>query len=275
MALGINFVIALLILGMWYALISEGLWGAALMFFNILFSALIAFNFYEPLAGLLAENVAPTAGYADTTCLIGLFVISLVVLRLTTESIAPAMVRFPVPVFHAGRIVFALGGSLITMAVLILAFETSPVDKKIFGVIDYKFKPPFGMALDRQWLAFFQYTTGYVFADNSTETVDREFGHAKVFDPRGDWLIQHQNARPYGEAVVPEREGGSAPAAASSSGAGSGGGGGGAAPGQPQQSQGTPYGQGGGQSTSSGQGGSGSGTTIGGTAGAAVGVSPN
>ena len=41
---------------MTYALTSEGLWGAALMFFNVLFAGIIAFNFYEPLAALLVEQ---------------------------------------------------------------------------------------------------------------------------------------------------------------------------------------------------------------------------
>ncbi len=49
----INLIIVGLILGLTYALTSEGLWGAALMFFNVLFGAMIAFNFYEPLAALL------------------------------------------------------------------------------------------------------------------------------------------------------------------------------------------------------------------------------
>ena len=52
-----------------------------------------------------------------------------------------------------------------TMAILLLAFETAPVHKKVFGVIDYKTQAPFGLGIDRQWLAFFQYTTGLVFAD--------------------------------------------------------------------------------------------------------------
>ena len=62
--------IVVLILGMTYALTSEGLWGAALMFFNVLFAGIIAFNFYEPLAALLAANVErSSSGFADTLCL--------------------------------------------------------------------------------------------------------------------------------------------------------------------------------------------------------------
>src|SRR5205823_7147768 len=108
-----DLIVAALIVGMTYALMSEGLWGAALMFFNVLFAGIIAFNFYEPLAALLATNVSFLSGFADTLCLMALFVVSIVLLRLTTESIAPAMVRFPTPIYHAGRIFFALAGSVV------------------------------------------------------------------------------------------------------------------------------------------------------------------
>ena len=46
----IEFVIAFLAVGLTYVITSEGLWGAALVFFNVLFAAMISFNFYEPLA---------------------------------------------------------------------------------------------------------------------------------------------------------------------------------------------------------------------------------
>src|SRR4051812_1048399 len=105
MGVVVDLMIVGLILGMTYALMSEGAWGAALMFFNVLFAGLIAFNFYEPLATLLAGQVSAMAAWADMLCLMLLFVISLVILRIITESIAPAMVRFPTPIFHIGRVV--------------------------------------------------------------------------------------------------------------------------------------------------------------------------
>lgn len=227
----VNGVSALIVLGIMYALASEGLWGAALMFFNVLFSGLIAFNFYEPLAELLAKNVSAMAGYADTLCLLGLFIISIVIFRVVTESIAPAMVRFPTPIYHLGRWLFGLLGGVVTVAILLLAFETSPVHKKVFGVMGYDFKAPWGMAFDRHWLAFFQYTTGCVFANYNDENVnDRDYLNAKVFDPQGKWLIDHQNARPYGNDFVPA-EGGGEGEAKGEAGAGEGGeGGAGAAP---------------------------------------------
>ena len=70
---------------------------------------MIAFNFYEPLARLLAgtrhrlglRRHALPAGDSSSS--------SLLLLRLTTETLAPAMVRFPTPVYHLGRLFFALG----------------------------------------------------------------------------------------------------------------------------------------------------------------------
>src|SRR3954452_23137918 len=110
MEIGINLLVALLILGMTYALSSEGLWGAALMFFNVLFGGLIAFNFYEPLARLI-DSTGIGWGFSDALSMLGIFCLSVMLLRMTTETLAPAMVRFPMPVYHAGRLLFALGTS--------------------------------------------------------------------------------------------------------------------------------------------------------------------
>ncbi|MGO8897678.1 MAG: hypothetical protein ACLQU5_04940 [Isosphaeraceae bacterium] len=219
----VDLVMAFLILLLTYALSSEGLWGAALMFFNVVFGGLIAFNFYEPLAKLI-DGTGIGWGFSDTLSLLSIFCVSVMLLRMTTETLAPAMVRFPVPIYHAGRVFFALATSLVTMAILVLAFHTAPVHKKIFEAIDYKYKPPFGMGLDHQWLGFFQYTTGMVFARYGSGTRDPygEYGRSgnqrvplRVFDPRATWLLNHQEARPYGQAPILTEESGSADASAS------------------------------------------------------------
>ncbi|MBV8228631.1 MAG: CvpA family protein, partial [Planctomycetaceae bacterium] len=77
----VNMLICLFIAGITYALMSEGLWGAALMFFNVLFAGILAFNFYEPLAALLSSNVEFSRGFADMVCLMSLFIVALFILR--------------------------------------------------------------------------------------------------------------------------------------------------------------------------------------------------
>jgi hypothetical protein len=212
----IDLIIGFLILLMTYALAGEGLWGAALMFFNVLFGGLIAFNFYEPLAQLI-DSTGIGWGFSDTLSLLGLFCVAVLLLRMTTESLAPAMVRFPTPIYHAGRWFFALATSLVAFSILLLSLHVAPVHKKIFGVIDYKYKPPFGLGLDHQWLGFFQYTTGAIFAQYGSGTIDpfSEYGASgstmtpvRVFDPRATWLLIHQEARPYGEASILGEEAG-------------------------------------------------------------------
>lgn len=216
--------IVFLLLGMVYALMSEGLWGAALMFFNVLFSALIALNFYEPVAGLLASNVSQLSGFADTLCLLLIFGITAIILRITTDSVAPVMVRFPMPLYHLGRIVFAVGGGCVTMAILILGLECAPVDQKVLNSITYQSKPPFGLGLDHRFLAFFQQQSGSVFSRHGTGYRDPfgQYGDARVFDPEARWLIDHQEARPYGDEPILGTGGGGSEEGESSSSEGGG-----------------------------------------------------
>jgi hypothetical protein len=206
MAVVIDLAILALIAGMTWALMSEGLWGAALMFFNVLLATLVAFNFYEPLAKLIVDNADFATGFADTFCLTVLFLVTVVLLRLATDSLGPKMVRFPAPVFHIGRIAFGLAGAALTVAFLLVAFATAPVQKKLFGAIHYDTRPPFGLGLDHKLLAFVQYASGYPFARYGNDRVDPygEFADAHVFDPQGSWLIEHERHRPYGAGRLDE-----------------------------------------------------------------------
>jgi hypothetical protein len=248
-----NLAIVGLILGLTYALTSEGLWGAALMFFNVLFAGMIAFNFCEPLAVMLDETGIGW-GFSETLVLSVLFIASVVALRLITETIAPAQVKFPMPIYQAGRFIFGIAGAVVTTSIILMICHTAPVHKKLFTVINYDTKPPFNLGLDHQWLGFFQYETGMVFANYGSCQLDpyREFGMVggnqrvpvAAFDPRAEWLLTHQEARPYGEGnILPDEPvAAEAPAAGGAGGAaGPGGAGGpGGGPGRGGRRQGGP-----------------------------------
>jgi hypothetical protein len=203
-----------LVMGMTWALTSEGLWGAALMFFNALFAAMITLNCYEPLAQIIGTNVEFLSGFADALCILVIYTVSLLVIRLATENLAPAMVRFPMPLYHLGRFVFGLLGSAITLGMILIALDVSPVNKKILGAMDYKYKPFYGLRLDKEILAYFQHATGYIFTRIGQPDPYKEFGSVRAFDPKGDWLLREQEARPYpkGEDLFAEESGSSAPA---------------------------------------------------------------
>lgn len=248
----LDLIFLVITLGMTYALLSEGMWGAALMFFNALFAGLITFNFYEPLAKVLAESASFMTDYADMVCILVLFGATLFALRLTTDSIAPGMVRFPSILYWLGGVVFGLGASVITTGIILLAFQAAPVHKKVLGSITYDSKPPFKMGLDHQWLALFQQSSGVPFARYHEEYPPDRFGYfgrgagMNLFDPNAEWLIRHQEARPHGEGAIQPTDGGdSGGGGGQPMAGGAGGGGGGPAP---------------------------AGSTIGGTMGAAAGV---
>lgn len=209
----IDLVTLLLLAGMTWALTSEGLWGAALMCFNALFAAMLTMNFYEPLAKLIGDNVDFLSGYADALCILVIFTVSLLILRLITENLAPAMVRYPMPLYHAGRFIFGLLGSAITMGMILIALDASPVNKKILGAMDFKYKPFYGIRLDKEILAFFQHETGYVFTKRGQPDPYREFGNVHAFDPKGDWLLREEEARPYPKGAVSFEDESAAPAA--------------------------------------------------------------
>jgi hypothetical protein len=217
----VDLVTIVLILGMTWALTSEGLWGAALMFFNALFAAMITLNTYEPLAQLIGTNVEFLSGYADALCILVIFTVSLLLLRLITENFAPAMVRFPMPLYHLGRLIFGLLGSLITMGMIMIALDASPVNKKILGAMDYKYKPFYGLRLDKEVLAYFQHATGYIFTRVGQADPYKEFGNVRAFDPKGDWLLRAQEARPYpkGEDLFADETASTAAAAEGGAGA--------------------------------------------------------
>lgn len=220
-----------LMLFMTYVLTSEGAWGATLMFFNVLFGGLIAFNFYEPLADLV-DSTGVGWGFSDMVAMMLIFCASVLLLRLATESLAPASVRFPNPVYQVTRLVFSLATTVLTFSIILLAFQAAPVHKKVFGYIDYQSKPPFGMGFDHGWLSFFQYTMGDIFARYGSGVRDpystygktgNQYMQVHLFDPRGRWLLDRQEARPYGEGPILEESGGGGEGAPTGGEAGAGG----------------------------------------------------
>ncbi|AMV37468.1 CvpA family protein [Planctomyces sp. SH-PL62] len=234
----IDTLLVALMLFMTYVVSSEGAWGAALMFFNVLFGGLIAFNFFEPLANLI-DSTGIGWSFSETLAMMLIFCVSVLLLRLATETLAPVMVRFPNPVYQLTRLAFSFATTVVTFAIILVAFHAAPVHKKVFGYIEYNTKPPFGMGIDHAWLGFFQYTTGDIFATYGSGVRDPYSTYGKtgnqvvpvhLFDPRGKWLLDKQKARPYGEGEILD-EGGGGEAAGGPEGPAGAGGGPGAPPG--------------------------------------------
>ncbi len=197
MASAIQGLILVITLGIGYSLMAEGFFGATLMLMNVIFSGLIAFSYYEPLAKMLADAVPNLSGSADMFSLFGLMLISFIILRNITLLVAKRDVRFPKIVELLGRVVMGFGCAAVLMGMLLLGMATAPVHKDLFSTIKPDDKPPFGLGLDGKWLAMLHQATGVAFA---------RYGDAgaRQFDGDGQWVANHRAARPYeGEPEAP------------------------------------------------------------------------
>ena len=188
------FIDALLVgiaLGIAVAMYSQGMWGAAIMFVNILFGGLVAFNFYEPMAQVMVDNVWDFGGYIDCFCLGGLFTLTVLLLRLLTDYLSPQMVKFHPLLDFLGRVVFGLATGALTVGILLTFVEAAPVQKKVFGTISADCAAPFGLALDHLWLSSFEHMTR-----GSQGGALARGGRRLVFGT-DYWLTNEEKNRPY------------------------------------------------------------------------------
>lgn len=145
---------------------SEGAWGAAFMLLSVLFSGLVAMNFFEPFADFLENTVSnsPDMHYRwDIIALLTLFVGSLLLLRTATEKLMPTLVLVHPLAFDGIRWSCALATGYVTMAFLLTALHTAPLPREFLGFTPER-QNLFNMAApDRQWLGFTQYVSERVF----------------------------------------------------------------------------------------------------------------
>lgn len=141
-----------------YCVAIEGAWGAAHTFLCVLLSALIAMNYFEPLANLLDGVLPAYKNYMDVVALSLLFIGLTFALRMGSEQLASTYIGLPSTLDQIGKWGFGALTGYLTMAFLLTALHTAPLPREFMG-----FKPErnnfFGMAPDRQWLGFVQYVS--------------------------------------------------------------------------------------------------------------------
>jgi hypothetical protein len=139
---------------------AEGAWGAAAVFFSVLLSALIAMDYFEPLADLMQSGFGNDwANRVDFIALVGLFAIGVFGLRFLSDKLVPNFILVHGRFYDACRWVFGVATGYITVAFLLAALHTAPLPRDFLG-----FTPErnnfFGMlAPDRDWLGFVQYVS--------------------------------------------------------------------------------------------------------------------
>lgn len=139
------------------SLYTEGLWGNALRLINVVTAALLATNFYEPLANWL-EGMGALASYKyllDFLCLWLLFGISMGVLRGATDYISKVKVRFLEIVDKVGSGILSCCVAAVMVSFVTMTMHTAPLAEKfMFGGFQSDSSMMMGLAPDRKWLGF-------------------------------------------------------------------------------------------------------------------------
>ena len=172
----IDIILVVVILVVTWCVASEGAWGAALMCLCVIFSGLLAMNFFEPLANLLQSTIWSSGTWShrcDVISLVGLFAAFIFLLRILTERISPKRIQMHEGLQQVCRWALALLTGYVTMAFLLTALHTASLPREFIG-----FRPErknfFDMvAPDRQWLGFTQYVS---------ENVFQQGGVSRIFD---------------------------------------------------------------------------------------------
>ena len=193
MILALVTVLIMLIVAGMFAI--EGTFSACVMFFNIFFAGLIAFNFFEPIASFVEGQIpaeAKARGYEDALSLIFLFWGTLGLLRLATNFLASTEVAFHPIAQRAGGAAIGLAAGYLVSGFLVAAFQTLPCPENFLGYEPrveegHRYFPP-----DRVWLAT-MHRAGAVPFWRTNDT----------FDSEGTFTARYARYRRYGEGRDP------------------------------------------------------------------------
>jgi hypothetical protein len=185
----INVILMLIFFGCFAFMMTGGLWSNTLTLVNVITSALLATNYFEPVADFFEDKNASMTYVWDFFALWLVFGASMVILRAMTDSVSKVKVRFFVPVEKAGGILMALWTAWIVICFTTMTMHTAPLARSFLGG---SFQPDadatmlFGLGPDRVWL-------GWVNRE-SRGALSRLSGVAP-FDPRGEFILRYGDRR--------------------------------------------------------------------------------
>jgi hypothetical protein len=172
---------------------NEGLWGACLMFCNVLMAAVLATDLFEPVAKLLESMMSGYTYFCDFLALWICFVVLLTIFRLATDLLSRHRMRFKRPVDVAGGVVFAVGVAWLMVQFTLFTFHAAPLGRNFLG---FQERPEtrmfFGLAPDRNWLAFMHSLTSNSSLSRTPAPGD---ANTHVFDPNGDFILRYGQRR--------------------------------------------------------------------------------
>ncbi len=186
-------------------LYGEGMWSNAIRLINVVTAALLATNYFEPMARWL-EGQAPTFTYlCDFLALWMLFVLFMVLFRVGTDLLSRVKMRFLKIVDVSGGVFFSCWIGWVMVCFTTMTLHTAPLARSFMhGEFQPEERMVLGLAPDRKWLGFAQKQSMGVF---SRSVGDRDFerypqwetqwteDEARTFDPLSEFLPKYATRR--------------------------------------------------------------------------------
>jgi len=161
---------------------------------GVILAGLLAMNYFEPLAGLLirlSNHATMTEQYSRFACLVGLFLLAVILLRGVTNRLLPESPKLPAVAEQAGRWSLGLLTGCVTAMFLLTAVHTFPGPRDFWGYFppepEKRPGPVMRRAPEFYWLGYTQYVSEEVFAVGESGPVF-DGRQRTIGDTRGRWV---------------------------------------------------------------------------------------
>jgi hypothetical protein len=189
-----DYFLVIILVAVFGSLLRDGLWSNLVTLFSAVTAALVATNYFEPVAMLLTGIVPSLLHYWGIIALGLVFAAVFILLRTIGLNLSRFRVRFHPPVNNFGGV--AVAGVVGWVAVMFICFgmHLAPMSRTFMGnSFDPEKKMFFGLAPDRMWLGFVQ-----KLSNNGAwgRNVTNESGEVtSMFDPKSEYMLKHASRR--------------------------------------------------------------------------------
>ncbi len=179
------------------SLYTEGIWSNSVRLINVVTAALLATNFYEPMAQWL-ENYLTTWTYIlDFVSLWVLFLLGIVSLGELTNRVSRVKVRFLKIADQVGGGIIAFLIGWVVVCFTLMSLHTAPLSRNfLFGGFTPESKMFLGSAPDRKWLGFMQMESCGAFC----------WSPVAEFDPKNEFVQKYVTRRTQVADLVSSRD---------------------------------------------------------------------
>ena len=189
-----NYLLLILFIAVFASLLRDGLWSNTITLLTAVTAAVIATNYFEPVADLLTGFVPSMLHFWDLFALGLVFTLSYVLLRTIGTKLSRFRVRFHPPVDNFAGVFVAACTAWTAVMFVCFAMHLAPLSRNFLsGSFDQEQKMFFGLEPDRKWLGFMQKLSN----DGAWgRNVPGEAGTAATtFDPKSEFMLKYASRR--------------------------------------------------------------------------------